>query len=149
MSRQQNGGIFKIRESLQALSRDHREITAIYLFGSTATGKAGPLSDVDVAVLLDESRLKPERGFGLQAALISDAMHACRRLDVDVVLLNYATPLLAYEVVREGKVLFERNRDARVAFEARAVGHYLDLKPFYQVQRSYLKRQLLRKGRGG
>ena len=37
-----------------------------YLFGSVAEGKEGKLSDVDIAVFLDESLSKPER-FNLQS----------------------------------------------------------------------------------
>ncbi len=42
-----------------------------YLFGSVARGEAGKLSDVDMAVLLDDSLNKKER-FDLQLKLISD-----------------------------------------------------------------------------
>lgn len=32
------------------------DIVALYLFGSRATGSAGPLSDIDIAILLKEGR---------------------------------------------------------------------------------------------
>ncbi len=76
-------------------------------------------------------------------------MRACRRSEVDLVLLNQAAPSLAYEAVREGQLLYERDHNARVAFEARTIQRYLDLEPFYRVSRSYLKRQLLRRQRHG
>ena len=31
-----------------------------YLFGSMASGRTGPMSDVDIAVFLDESEVNPE-----------------------------------------------------------------------------------------
>lgn len=149
MARSGNGEITKIRRPLQALGRSHREIAAIYLFGSHAAGKEGPLSDLDVALLLDERQVRPQKFFRFQMDLMGETAHACRRSDVDLVLLNRATPLLAYEVIRAGRLLYERDHDARVAFEARTVQHYLDLEPFYRVSRSYLKRQLLKsKGHG-
>lgn len=132
-----------IRYGLAALARRHPELTAVYLFGSQASGKAGPLSDVDVAVLLDESRVAARRYFKLRLELMAEAAHACRRDDVEVVLLNEATPLLAYEAVSGGKLLYERDHSARVSFEARVVQQYLDLEPFYRVGRRYLKQQLL------
>ncbi|MBI3333007.1 MAG: nucleotidyltransferase domain-containing protein [Candidatus Omnitrophica bacterium] len=132
--------------SLRALGQAHRGISALYLFGSQATGKAGPLSDLDVAVLLNEKQIRPGRFFSCRLDLMAEVMRACRQSDVDLVLLNETTPLLAYEVVRGGRLIYERDHDARVEFEARAVQHYLDLEPFYRVSRSYLKRQLLRAG---
>lgn len=127
------------------LGRKHQEITAVYLFGSSATGKVGPLSDVDVAVLLQEKSIAPKKQFGFLLDLLGEAMHACRRPDVEVVLLNQASPLLAYEIVRHGKVLYERHPGQRVATEARIVRDYLDFEPFHRVQRRYLKDQLVRR----
>ena len=129
--------------SLESLGRSHHPICALYLFGSQATGKQGPLSDVDVAVLLDEKKASPKRFFRFRLDLIAAATGVCRRPDVDVVILNEATPVLKYEVVRAGRLVYERDRPARIEFEARAVQHYLDLEPFYRVSRTYLKRQLL------
>lgn len=144
-----NPEIEKLAGHLRGLGREHPEVLAVYLFGSSASRKAGPLSDLDVAVLLDESRLKPGRRFHFRLDLIGEAMGASHRPDVDLVLLNEASPLLAYEVIRGGRLLFERRRQARVEFESRAVGRYLDLKPFYRVSRRYLKKQMLRRGRNG
>ncbi len=43
-----------LEEELRAALRRHPRVLVAYLFGSTARGRAGPLSDVDVAVLLAE-----------------------------------------------------------------------------------------------
>ena len=128
---------------LRVLGRAHRSIVALYLFGSQATGKQGPLSDVDVAVLLDGKKVPPKQFFSFRLELIGAATRACRRPDVDVVILNEVSPVLKYEVVRSGRLVYERNRTARVGFEAAVAQRYFDLEPFYQVSRFYLKRQLL------
>ncbi len=130
-----------VREALRTFGKAHPEIAAIYLFGSVAEGHAGPLSDLDVGVLLAEPAARSSL-MDRRLALIADVSHACRRPDVDVVILNEAPPLLAYEVVGRGTLLFERDRDQRVAFEARAAGQYLDFAPFLATSAGYLKRQL-------
>ena len=135
--------LHRMERALKSLGRARGEITAVYLFGSQVSGKAGPLSDVDVAVLLDESRVPARRFFKLRLDLMAEAAHACRRDDVDVILLNEAAPLLAYEAVRGGELLYERDHSARVSFEARVVQQYLDLEPFYRVGRRYLRQQLI------
>lgn len=133
-----------LHQALTAYGKSHQGIEAIYLFGSVAEGQAGPLSDLDVGVLLAEPAAR-SYSMDRRLTLIADVGHACRRPDVDVVILNEATPLLAYEVVGQGLLLFERDRDQRVAFEARAAGQYLDFAPFLATSAGYLKRQL----RGG
>ncbi len=62
-------------------------VVLAYLFGSQASGTGTPLSDVDIAVLLEPNTPSPGT---VQATLISDLMLALGRSDVDVVVLNTA-----------------------------------------------------------
>jgi predicted nucleotidyltransferase len=59
-------------------------VIAAYLFGSQVSGTRTPLSDVDIAVLLEQGRAAPDV---IHAALISDLMLALRRSDIGVVIL--------------------------------------------------------------
>ena len=90
-----------------------REIQAAYVFGSVATRRARPDSDVDVAVLVDR-RVKPVRMLKYRLKLMADLGSALRRSDVDVVILNEAPPLLAHRVLSQGRLVFERSAPARV-----------------------------------
>jgi len=51
-------------EGLVAFLRAQPDIIAAYLFGSQATGRVHPGSDVDIAVLLDEDALPQTTGWG-------------------------------------------------------------------------------------
>jgi uncharacterized protein YutE (UPF0331/DUF86 family)/predicted nucleotidyltransferase len=107
-----------------------------YLFGSQAEGKVGPLSDVDIAVLFDPGipyHDQSER----QITLITELMGIFHRNDVDVVVLNRATPLLAWEVVRRGRAIYEPLPSARIGFETRALQRHVDTKPLRGVQNVY------------
>jgi len=44
---------------------------------------------------------------------------------VDLVFLNTASPLLKYQAIKYGKVLYSRDETTRVEFEAKAVKEYL------------------------
>ena len=56
-------------------------------------------------------------------------------------ILNEAPPGLAYRVFRDGRVIFEADRAARVARQARATVEYLDFKPFEErFARAVLRR---------
>jgi len=104
------------------------EVVLAYLFGSVARGEADRLSDVDVAVLLDES-LGPEDRVDRQLRLMA-ALSDFSARETQVVLLNNASPLLAYRVVTEGILLHERSRTERIAFEVKARRVYFDWRPW-------------------
>jgi predicted nucleotidyltransferase len=109
-------------ELRKVLAGDQR-VDCAWLFGSVARGEAGPLSDVDVAVLLDAA-VPPERRMDIAASLVEELECRCGR--VDLVLLEEASPALRHRVFRDGLLLFERDARRRVAFETRAIQEYLD-----------------------
>lgn len=102
------------------------KILLAYLFGSYAKGSRGPLSDVDVAVLLSEEP-------GTSKELLEYYLYLLNRLSeilgdrVDLVILNVSPPLLKYQVIKHGRVVYSRDERARVGFEARSLREYLDL----------------------
>lgn len=93
-----------------------------YLFGSTARGTTGPMSDVDVAI-----RFSGDRGRTLNERLkLQDALCRHLRTDrVDLVDLDDASPVLRYNVIRDG-VLLKGDNDVRVSFEVRTMAEYFD-----------------------
>ncbi|MDI6720159.1 MAG: nucleotidyltransferase domain-containing protein [Methanomicrobiales archaeon] len=60
-----------------------------YLFGSAAEGREGPLSDIDIAVNLDES-LDARAGFRMRLRLMSELAGILRTDRVDRVVMNDA-----------------------------------------------------------
>jgi hypothetical protein len=117
-----------------------REIAAAYVFGSVATGRTRTDSDVDVAVLLARP-LSVRGAFSYRLKLIADMGSALHRSDVDLVLLNDASPLLAHRVLSKGRLVFERSRSARVRFHVQTANRYADVVPMYETQIRYVKRQ--------
>ncbi len=144
---------FKTEEVVRSL-RDYfegkPEIIVAYLFGSVAESRQNQLSDVDVAVLVERHRLATleKKPLGYQAGLTTDLMALLNTNDVDVLILNYATPLLAYDVVKYGKIILSRNEDTRVEFEIRTRHRYLDTKPLREIQDFYFGERV-RKGLAG
>ena len=117
---------------LAAYFAGQTDVIAAYLFGSIARGQANRLSDVDIAVLLNSS-VDEEAALERQLKLMIDMDHFADR-EVQVVILNRAAPLLAYQVIRDGRLLFERDRAERIAFDVRAMKLYFDLQPMLAVQ---------------
>jgi len=103
------------------------DVVAAYLFGSAARGQDTHLSDVDIAVLLQDDAGGEQR-LERMLALTAD-LEAYTDGKVQVTLLNQSPPFLAYQVIRERKRLYERNPAERVEFEVRVMKEYFDFKP--------------------
>lgn len=114
------------------------EVCLAYLFGSQAEGQARPYSDVDIAVLL-RPEVPQKRWTERQIELLGELMSLLRRNDVDLVLLNQATPLLAYQVVKYGKVIYEDGSLSATDFAARTLSLYADTAHLRRLKREYLK----------
>ncbi|MQA74936.1 MAG: nucleotidyltransferase domain-containing protein [Solirubrobacterales bacterium] len=115
-------------ESLARLAAafDRDGVVSASLIGSQATGAAGPLSDIDLAVWLDPEL---DRGLDLQLNLIATASRALATDEVDLVILNDAPPLLRQRAIASQRVVLDRDPKARLRLEARALIEYLDTKP--------------------
>ena len=99
-----------------------------YLFGSRARAQAGPLADVDIAVMLDGG-LNGDQRFEKRLGLMGELCRVLQTQFVDVLILNEAPLALAYRVIRDGILLTCRDRDRLIDFTARTVSLYLDFKP--------------------
>ena len=101
----------KLESIAQALKKD-KAISFAYLFGSHARRKAGPLSDMDIAVFL--------KGGPNQ----EDILGRLSFKGVDVVVLNTATTLMQFNAIRDGIVL--KDGPLRRPYEYRVMNSYLD-----------------------
>ncbi len=107
-------------------------MSAAYLFGSVARGTDTAKSDVDIAILyrvdppstLDSLALRREGGSkgGAGNARSSSS-------------LNRAPVDLVHRVLRDGQILLDRDRGARIRFEVKARNEYFDLLPILRRYR--------------
>lgn len=126
--------------ALEAYFAARGDVLLAYLYGSQARGTAGPLSDVDVAVLLTGA---PGARECLQARLdvIAAVTDILARDDVDVAVLNEAPPALAFRVIHDGVLLHAQSAAIRVDYVARITIEYLDLQPCLALyERAVLER---------
>jgi len=103
-------------------------VTFAYLFGSQARGQSGPLSDIDLAVLLADTVQNADT-FETRLMLMAEVSHQLRTDSIDVLILNQAPLALAYRVLRDGILVYCRDEAKRIKFTARTVSMYLDFKP--------------------
>ena len=126
--------------ALRAYFGARGDVLLAYLYGSHARGTAGPLSDVDVAVLL-EGEPSARECFQVRLDVIGAMMEMLQRDDVDVVVLNEAPPALAFRVIRDGVLLHARSEAMRTGYVARITIEYLGFQPCLALyERAILER---------
>lgn len=116
-------------ESLCNYLASEPKVSLAYLFGSQADGTVGPLSDYDLGVLVERPSAE------LRYRLCHNAGRLMDTGRVDLVLLNEAPVELAYAVIAQGRLLYQRNLAARVEFEASVLSRYGDYVPILRQQR--------------
>lgn len=117
---------------LGALLVEQPQLVCAYLFGSFARGTQHAGSDIDVAILFQNAPASTLLGqpFELEADLAQSMGR-----DVQVVVLNTAPADLVHRVLRDGELIVERDRAARLAFEVKARNEYFDLLPMLRRYR--------------
>jgi predicted nucleotidyltransferase len=122
-----------IIDALRAcLERRGSSVVCAYLYGSVARDEARPTSDVDVAALFRET--PPSTLDGMAFDLAGEIERVVGR-PVDLVVLDRASPDLVHRVLRDGILVHESDRGARVRFETRKRAEYFDVLPYLREYR--------------
>jgi predicted nucleotidyltransferase len=100
----------KLMEAL----RTEREVRLAVLFGSTATGEDTPVSDVDLLILHRRSEWSAQAG-------LKRRLRRALGAPVDIVTLEQAEamPSLLADILREGRVLIDRDQQWAVLQQRR------------------------------
>jgi len=112
----------------------------IIAFGSQVTGNTNTESDFDFAVL-ENKPLTLERKFELFDYL--EKKFKINSDKIDIVDLQTASPLLAYEVAQKGKLVEGSDFDF-IRFQVRAWKVYLDTAKFRRAGEEMIKRYVKR-----
>jgi predicted nucleotidyltransferase len=114
------------------------DIQLVILFGSAARGKMHPRSDLDLAILADQP---------LDLIELTNQVTCLTHInDVDLVDLRRASPLLAMEVVRHGRVLHERSPGLYAQFCSLAYRRYVDTAKLREGQKQVIASFLRERG---
>jgi predicted nucleotidyltransferase len=98
--------------------------------------EARPDSDADIGLLFSSP---PESTLDAQPFAVAADLEALLGCPVDLVVLNTSPVDLVHRVLRDGILLVENDRSARVAFEVRARDQYFDLLPHLQRYRRQVR----------
>ncbi|MCP2520369.1 nucleotidyltransferase domain-containing protein [Candidatus Aminicenantes bacterium AC-335-B20] len=99
-----------------------KDIVFAYIFGSYGKGKISPLSDIDIGIYIEPQNKIWDRKLEL-LTLISEVL---KTDEIDLVILNEATPFLIYSVLNTGKLLFSKDEIKRISFLVKKLKEFLD-----------------------
>jgi hypothetical protein len=100
----------------------HDAITFVFLFGSFAAGKRTALSDIDVALFFSKTVALH------QILTLREDLSELLGMEVDIVVLNNASPVIRMQVLKTGKLVFKRDSRAYNEFFVNTIKEYDDLK---------------------
>ena len=99
------------------------EIEVGYVFGTFSQGDFG---DVDVAILVTGDPI-PYQAMRFARKIERELERGfCYRFEADVKILNTVPVSFQYEVIKSGRLVFSRDRERRVRYEAGVLSLYLD-----------------------
>jgi len=126
----------KIAKRVHKALSGMEDIIVAYVFGSTAKEKEHAFSDLDVAILLKEPSVN-------KAMRIHSILTKQLGEKVDTLLLNYAPPILKYQVIKNGIRVLTKDEKARITFEAKALSEGLDEGSLIEKTKEAIERRLL------
>lgn len=113
-------------KDLISIFRRRKKIAAVYLFGSTATGRHHRGSDLDLAIVSKKPLSKSER------LRLETELSSLLQRDVDLIVFGQATPLLQHQILKYGRLVCENDQEERVRQEVWARAEYLDTRNFFR-----------------
>lgn len=124
-------------ERLNPIFADYPYIAAAYLFGSHAAGKEGPMSDVDIALLLKEPHPKGRELIHEEDYLSCRIAEALQVKEVDLIDLNRQGLIFVHNVLKNGKLIYDADTDFRIKFVAKVISDYCDFEPTLRFMNNY------------
>lgn len=106
---------------------EYEKIIFAYIFGSYVENKMKVDSDIDIAIYLKED-LKPD-----EYLKIKNILFDILKIEVDLVILNEAPPLLKYEIYKKNILLFTRDKIIESNYKVKTLFEYNDIKRYLDL----------------
>lgn len=113
-------------EKLGAVLEAQPAVRFAYLFGGASRGELRPLSDVDVAVYLDDAA----DPVAARLALVGAVTKHLGTDEVDLVVLNRAPTALLGRILQSRRVIVDKEPFLRHRFESLGLRQFLDFRIF-------------------
>ena len=117
--------IFSRIPNVKRVLLEDENIIFAYLFGGLAKGDLKPLSDVDIAVYVNDTGNLPE----YKLKLFDELTEILGTNEMDLIMLNTAPVILSGRIVQNKQILVDKNPHFRHAYESLTLRKYLVLSP--------------------
>lgn len=112
------------------LFKTYSFIVAAYQYGSTVRGQEGPLSDIDIAMLVDEGQAPSDvELLRIELFLAYEIQKQLNISKVDLITLNHQSLTMQHAVLRTGILIYDENPRYRIRFTQKVIQEYLDFQP--------------------
>ena len=115
---------------------DNPKTIFAYLFGSLAKGTPSPLSDVDFAVYLADNLYSKDDKLNI----LGNLMNILQTDEIDLIILNAASLPMIINVLKNKRIIVDKDPFARHIFESLSMRKYFD---FSVKEAGLLKRRYL------
>jgi len=120
-------------------------IEIVYLFGSQAEGKTHPLSDFDFGIVFEKPEKYKDNTLDVYSKLygiFTDVLpksylrrrFQMREHEFDIVFFQFAPLSLQFNAIKGGRVLYEKNEEARFRYQEEVMKRNADLQYFYEMR---------------
>ncbi|MBI4125839.1 MAG: nucleotidyltransferase domain-containing protein [Deltaproteobacteria bacterium] len=113
----------------EAILSRYPEVELAFQYGSSVRKDRKRVQDVDIAVFLKTGVAAEER-LDIQLAL-ADALRHYYQKEVDIAILNTASPFLAYQIIKHGRLLYDP-RNKSHDFVVQTLTRYFDYLPLHR-----------------
>jgi predicted nucleotidyltransferase len=114
-------------------------VLAAVVFGSAAVGRLRPESDLDLAVLFADDAVPNE----VAALELRATLEQRTGRDVDLVVLNRASTILAFQAAKKGRLIVCKDPRAYQRYLVRLISEYADFKRIRRpIEEAVLRRRL-------
>jgi predicted nucleotidyltransferase len=124
-------------KKLKNIFEDYPYIVSAYLFGSQASGKIGPMSDVDIAILLRDNAPKGKKLIHEEDYLAYRIAETIQAKEVDLIELNRQGLIFVHNVLKTGKLIYDADPDLRIKFVSKVISDYCDFEPTLRFMNKY------------
>ena len=130
----------EIIDKIIQIAKKYEFIKALYLFGSQAQDKKNEKSDIDIAVLLENNYTEKfgEIKVNLYEDFIKEGLD-----NIDLVILNQASALLKYEVVKENTLIYKKENFDGASYQSLVIRKYLDFEYYLKKNQRKFKERIL------
>ena len=111
-----------------------KDVIFAYLFGGLAKGDAKPLSDIDIAVYLDEGT----NCLDAKISILEDLIDILNTDEVDLIVLNQSSLPLSMNVIKNNRLLVDKQPFKRHVHYSLVMRKYLD---YSRLESAILKRR--------